>query len=45
MLWMLVAGAYRWHIENQIRADNTALPNLQGVTYTLAGDPRGGRAG
>jgi hypothetical protein len=30
MLRMIAAGAYRRHIENRIRADNTALPNLQG---------------
>jgi hypothetical protein len=31
---MIAAGAYRRHIGNRIRADNTALPNLQEVTYS-----------
>jgi serine-type D-Ala-D-Ala carboxypeptidase (penicillin-binding protein 5/6) len=29
---MLLAGAYRRHIENRIQADNASLPNLQGVS-------------
>src|SRR4051812_27159024 len=31
---MLGAGASRRHIENRIRAGNTAVPRLAGVTYS-----------